>query len=233
MVETLTRAFPGTRIILRADAGFAVPAVYRYCEEREIGYLIGFPANSVLKEETEWALDWLQGRFADDGRPHRWVGGFRYQAGSWSRTRRILYKAEVNAEGTNRRFVVTNLEGLPCHLLPRYHDRGTAEGFIDQFKNQTFCDRLSCSRFLANAFRLLLSALAYNLFVAFRTLLEGTELASASVETLRSRLVKIGARLYQTVRRFRVCLAGGFPFRELLVLLMRRITGLHPPPLPA
>jgi hypothetical protein len=233
MVKALRRAFPGTRITLRADAGFAVPALYGYCEERKIGYLIGLPANSVLKERTEWALDWLHTRFADDGQPHRWVGGFRYRAGSWEKSRRILYTAEVNAEGTNRRFVVTTMKGLPCHLLPRYHDRGPAEGFIDQFKNQTFCDRLSCSRFLANACRLLLSALAYNLFVAFRMLLEGTELASASVETLRSRLVKIGARLYQSVRRFRACLAGGFPFREILATLMRRLASLHPPPLPA
>jgi len=140
---------------------------------------------------------------------------------------------EVNAQGTNRRFIVTNLPGLPAHLFPLYNDRGTAEGYIGQFKNHLSCDRLSCHRFLANAFRLLLTALAYNLLTAYRMLLEGTELASASVETIRSRLLKIGARLRQSARRFWVHLAGGFPFRELLRKLLQRIARLHPPPLPA
>lgn len=233
MVEQLQKAFPQSSIILRADAGFATPQLYDFCEERNLGYLIGFPANSVLQERTDWALPWLQQRFAQDHLPHRWIGGFHYQAGSWGQERRILYKAEVNGEGTNRRFVLTNLPGLPCHLFPRYNDRGTAEGFIDQLKNQLFCDRLSCHRFLANAFRLLLSALAYNLFAAYRQLLEGTELASASVETVRTRLLKIGARLRQTARRFWVYLASGFPWQELLVKLVRRLAGFHPPPLTA
>ncbi len=233
IVKKLRRAFPEVQITIRADAGFVVPRLYRWCEKHRIGYLIGFPANSVLKEETDWALDWLQERFAHDGTPHRWVGGFMYQAGSWEKPRRILYKVEVNAQGTNRRFVVTNLPGLPAHLLPLYNDRGTAEGFIDQFKNQLSCDRLSCHRFLANAFRLLMTALAYNLLVTYRRQLAGTELESASVETIRSRLLKIGARLHQTVRRFWVYLASGFPFRELLTKLLQRIARLHPPPLPA
>jgi len=233
MVTELRRAFPEVQITIRADAGFAVPRFYRWCEKHGIGYLIGFPANSVLREETDWALHWLQERCDRDGTPHRWVGGFLYQAGSWKQRRRILYKVEVNAQGTNRRFVVTNLPGLPAHLLPLYHDRGTAETFIDQFKNHLFCDRLSCHRFLANAFRLLMTALAYNLLVAYRRLLEGTELASASVETIRSRLLKIGARLRCTARRLWVHLASGFPFRELLAKLMKRIANLHPPPLPA
>jgi hypothetical protein len=79
----------------------------------------------------------------------------------------------------------------------------------------------------------MLSALAYNLLAAFRKLLAGTELESASVETIRTRLLKIGARLQQTVRKLWVYLASGFPLRELLVKLIRRITELHPPPLPA
>jgi hypothetical protein len=233
LVEKLQHAFPHSRLILRADAGFATPQLYDFCEERGLGYLIGFPANSVLQEETDWALPWLQQRFAQDQLPHRWIGGFRYQAGSWGQERRILYKVEVNREGTNRRFLVTNLKGLPRDLFPLYNDRGTAEGFIDQLKNQLFSGRLSCSRFVANAFRLLLSALAYNLVAAYRQLLAGTELESASVETIRTRLLKIGARLRQTARRFWVYLASGFPLRELLVKLVRRIAGFHPPPLAA
>ena len=161
------------------------------------------------------------------------IGGFQHQCGSWERKRRILYQCAVNAKGTNRRFVVTNLPGLPVHLYRLYNDRGTAETYIDQLKNQLFCDRLSCSRFLANAFRLFLSALAYNLMVAYRMQLRGTEFQSASVETLRSRLLKIGARVRQTARRIWVHLATGFPWQKLLARVLERILRLHPPPLTA
>lgn len=231
LVEALREAFPETRIIVRADAGHAVPELYTFCETQQIGYLIGIARNPVLGEHTDWALQWLSERFEATRESRRWIGGFLYQAGTWNRRRRILYKVEVNAEGTNRRFVVTNMKGLPVHLWPLYNDRGTAETYIDQLKNQLSCDRLSCSRFVANAFRLFLSGFAYNLMVAYRMQLAGTEFACASAETLRSRLLKIGARVRQTARRIWVHLASGFPWRELLAKVLARIRSLHPPPL--
>ena len=231
VIRALQQAFPKAQIIVRADAAHAVPELYTFCEERHLGYLIGIATNSVFCERTDWALAWLKQRFDASGESCRWLGGFRHQAQSWDRPRRILYKCEVNAEGTNRRFLVTNLPGLPAHLWPLYNDRGTAETYIDQLKNQLACDRLSCSRFVANAFRLLLSAFAYNLLVAFRMQLKGSELESASAETLRTRLLKIGARVHQTARRIWVHLSSGFPFRELLAEALARIRCLHPLPL--
>jgi hypothetical protein len=223
IVRSLKGAFPRVRIIVRADAGFAVPQLYQFCERSGLGYLIGIAANSVFKDITQWAVLWVSERFDTDGRPHRWIGGFRHEAGGWRRERHILYKAEVNAEGTNRRFVVTNLAGLPAHLYPVYEDRGTAETFIDQFKNGLKADRLSCHRFVANAFRLLMYALTYNLMRVFGTLLGGTPLENASIETIRSRLLKIGARIEATTRRVWVHIASGFPLREVLALVVRRI----------
>lgn len=231
IVEALREAFPETKLILRADAGHAVPRLYQFCEANDVGYLIGIAAQSPFRDRTDWALSWLKERFQRDGRACRWIGGFKHRAGTWDRERRVLYKAEVNAEGTNRRFLVTNLPGLPVHLFPRYNDRGTAESFIHQLKNHLSCDRLSCSRFVANAFRLALSGFAYNLLVAYRMQLRGTDFEAASAETLRSRLLKIGARVRQTARRIWVHLAGGFPLRELLAKVMARIGNLHPPPL--
>ena len=180
----------------------------------------------------------LSERFERKPVPCRWIGGFRHRAGTWRRERRILYKAEVNREGTSRRFVVTNLPGLPANLWPRYDDRGTAETFIDQLKNALKADRLSCHRFIANAFRLVMTAFAYNLIRAFAMLLEGTCFESASAETIRSRLLKkvvprhdsIGARVCETARRVWVHLATGFPHREVLVTVLRRIRNLRPPP---
>lgn len=233
IVAALRKAWPGVKILLRADAGFATPVLYRFCERNGLEYLIGFAASEPLKQRTNWALDWLSERFARDGQPCKWRGGFKHQAGSWKHPRRILYKVEVNQQGTNRRFVVTNAQGTPNALWPLYDDRGTAETFIDQFKNGLAMDRLSCRRFVANAFRLVLTAVAYNLLRAYRDLLAGTALETASVETIRSRLIKVGARVRRTVRRVWVHLAEGFPLREILVRAHRMILRLHPPPLTA
>jgi len=231
VVAALRDRWPDVDILIRADAGFATPRLYRFCERRGLEYLIGFTASEPLKQRTNWALDWLTERFRRDGEPCRWRGGFAHQAGSWDCPRRILYKVEVNAQGTNRRFVVTNCKGTPHVLWPVYDDRGTAETFIDEGKNGLALDRLSCHRFVANAFRLALTAVAYNLMRAYRDMLAGTELASASVETIRSRLIKIGARVRRTVRRVWVHIAGGFPLREVLTKAHRAILHLHPPPL--
>jgi len=153
------------------------------------------------------------------------------QAGRWEPPRRILYKVEVNGQGTNRRFVVTNGQGTPWELWPVYDDRGTAETFIDEFKNGLPMDRLSCRRFTANAFRLVLTAVAYSLMRAYRGMLAGAELETASAETIRSRLIKIGARVRRTVRRVWVHIAEGFPLREALERVCLAILRLHPPPL--
>jgi hypothetical protein len=231
IIKALRRKWPDVEILLRADAGFATPVLYRFCEDSGLEYLIGFGASKPLKQATKWALDWLSERFERDSQPVRWRGGFTHQARSWKHPRRILYKVEVNEQGTNRRFVVTNAKGTPRELWPIYDDRGTAETFIDEFKNGLSMDRLSCKRFVANAFRLVLTAVAYNLMRAFRDMLAGTELETASVETIRSRLIKIGARVRRTVRRVWVHLASSFPLREVLARACRAILRLHPPPL--
>lgn len=223
IVGALKAAFPRTKIIVRADAGLAVPRLYEFCERQGLGYLIGIASNAVFTRQTDWALEWLCGRFERDGQCHRHVGGFKHRAEGWTCRRRVLYKAEVNGEGTNRRFVVTNLPGLPVHLFPRYEDRGTCETFIDQLKNALKADRLSCRRFASNAFRLIQFALAYNLVRVFATNLEGTPLQGATVETIRTRLLKLGARIEQSVRRVWVHIASGFPLREVLRTVLARI----------
>lgn len=231
IVAALRDKWPDVEILIRADAGFSTPVLYRFCESNGLEYLIGFKASKPLKHRTNWALDWLAERFEREGRPCRWRGGFKHQAGSWRHRRRILYKVEVNDQGTNRRFVVTNCKGTPRDLWPIYNDRGTAETFIDEFKNGLNMDRLSCRRFTANAFRLALTAVAHNLMRAYRGMLAGTEMAAASIETIRSRLIKIGARVRWTFRRVWVHIAEGFPLSEILARAQEAILHLRPPPL--
>ena len=226
IVRRLRKAWPKVKILIRGDAGFADPKLYRFCEDNALEYLLGLPATGPLKEHTEWAVIWLKERFGREGVPLRWDGGFQHQAGTWGDPRRVLYKVEVNAEGTNRRLVVTNSRGTPRELWPVYEERGTAETFIDELKNGLAMDRLSCERFVANAFRLLLAAFAYNLLRTYRQMLAGTELEHASVQTIRSRLIKIGARVVMSVRRVWVHLCSAFPLREVLVRVWRAIRAL-------
>ena len=234
IVRALRKAFHRTRIIIRADCGFAVPRLYEYCEKKGLGYLIGIATNKVLQDITEWAPAWLAERFARDGEPCQHIGGFRYQAGAWDRARRILYKAKADAEGARCRFVVTNEAGLPVHLYPLYSDRGTCETYIGEFKNGLSGDRLSCERFVANAFRLVMLAFAYNLLRVYGSQLTDTVLEGAGAETIRTRLLKIGARVEETARRVWVHLASGFPLREVLALAASRIQAMsHAPPCPA
>jgi hypothetical protein len=216
IVRRLRAKWPKVKIVIRGDAAFGCPVMYDFCEANKLGYIFGLTATDPLKKQTEWASAWVRERHEKTGQSELHLGGFPYRAGSWPHPRRILYKVEANAQGANRRFAVTNLPGLPAHLWAFYNDRGAAETFIDDFKNGLKMDRLSCHRFEANAFRLVLTAAAYNLLRVFRGALAGTELESATTETIRTRLIKIGARVRQTARRIWVHLSSAFPLRDLL-----------------
>jgi hypothetical protein len=215
IVPRLERAFPGVRIRLRGDAGFALPLLYEFCEFFGIQYTLGIPANCVFQRRAEPLQKKLKRRYRRTELPQRSFSSFRHRARSWSRQRRICYKAEHTAVGTNLRFVVTNRAGRAAKVFAFYNDRGECENRIEEFKNGFHADRLSCHRFLANAFRLLLHAFAYNLVNLFRLRQLPEPWRSMQIETLRARLFKIGARIRQTARCIRVHLATGWPWQSL------------------
>jgi hypothetical protein len=214
LVPRLQSAFPGVPIQLRGDAGFALPLLYEFCEFFGIQYTLGIPANSVFQHRAEPRQKRLRRRYRRTQLPQRSFSSFRHRARSWSHQRRICYKAEHTAVGTNLRFVITNCSGRASKVFAFYNDRGECENRIEEFKNGFRADRLSCHRFLANAFRLLLHGFAYNLVNLFRLQLP-QPWRSAQIETLRAQLFKIGARLRQTARCIRVHLASGWPFQNL------------------
>jgi hypothetical protein len=216
IVPRLQREFPKVRIKLRADAGFALPLLYEFCEFFGISYVIGVFANSRLQGKAQRLERRLARRYRRTGKPQRSFSSFRYRAYSWSHQRRVCYKAEHTAAGTNLRFLVTNLKGRSASVFSFYNDRGECENRIEEFKNGFAADRLSCHRFRANAFRLLLHSLAYNLVNLFRLQLPSS-LRSAQIETLRIQLFKIGARIRETARCIRIHLASGWPFQDLFL----------------
>ena len=214
LVPRLQSAFPGVKIKLRGDAGFALPLLYEFCEFFGIQYALGIPANCVFQHRAEPRQKQLKRRYRRTQLPQRGFSSFHHRARSWSRQRRICYKAEHTAAGTNLRFLVTNGAGRASQVFAFYNDRGECENRIEEFKNGFRADRLSCHRFLANAFRLLLHGVAYNLVNLFRLQLP-QPWRSAQIETLRARLFKLGARVRQTARCIRFHLASSWPFQDL------------------
>jgi len=214
LVARLQAAFPGVKIKLRGEAGFTFPLLYQFCEFFDIEYAIAIPANCVFQRRAEPRQKQLKWRYRRTQAPQRSFSSLRHRARSRPRQRRICYKAEHTAAGTNLRFVVTNCTGRASEAFAFYNDRGECENRIEEFKNGFCADRLSCHRFLANAFRLLLHGTAYNLVNLFRLQLP-QPWRSAQIETLRAQLFKIGARVRQTARCIRFHLATGWPFQNL------------------
>jgi Transposase DDE domain group 1 len=229
ILTRLRRAWKHTRYLVRGDAGFAAPDLYAFCQQHHLHYLFGWNAPYTLRQRLQPQLAQLLERFQQCGRPQKQYLSFPYQAGTWPRPLRVCAKLVANAEGTNLRFIITNLTGSARHLFNLYEQRGAMENRIKELKRGLFMDRLSCHRFRANAFRLAISTAAYALLVLFRRqILSGTQLEAAQVETLRANLFKIGARVRRTARRLWVHLASGWPRRELLVALTQRLTAAAP-----
>ena len=230
MLPRLRGSFRGARIALRGDAGFTSPKLYDYLESERIAYLLGIPHHRVFRPFTDRLRERAQARFDRTGQPVRVFSSFHYRAKRWSRRRRILVKIEVSAQGTNVRCVVTNRKGRAEDLFKIYNGRGEAENRVDELKTDLKADRLSCSRYRANAFRLQLHTLAYNLMHLLRHWLRGTPLEKAETSTIRLKLFKIGARVHHSVRRLWFHLASGWPYRSLFVQAHHAIRRRAPAP---
>jgi hypothetical protein len=233
LVAALRGRWPGVAIELRADGGFATPALYTYCEDEGLAYTIGLPGNARLARLAAPLLAEAQARQTASEDPAattvRLAGEAAYRAGSWDRDRRVVYKAEALPEGPNVRFVVTSRPDAPLPLYDWYVDRGEREGWIKDLKNACQADRLSCHRFLANQFRLLLHAAAYRLLDTLRRWLAAAGIARTQLDTLRLALLKVGGRVIQLRAQVRLRLASGHPGRPLWAALAPCVQPLNNP----
>lgn len=223
--ERIVARLPRTaRITLRADAGFAMPELYELCETMGIRYVIGQITHASYKERATETLAEAIRQFEETGTKARVFTEFEYQAKTWSKARRVIGKAERMPEGENVRFIITNIGDLePEAAYDYYTERGQSENFIKDLKNAMFADRLSCSAFMANQFRLLLHTAAYIVMLELRRELAGTTLARAQMDTLRLKLLKIGACIVVTARRIWVQLSQHDPSRSLFEEASRRL----------
>jgi hypothetical protein len=222
LVRALRAQWPGVAIELRADSGCAVPALYAFCEREQVAYTIGLIPNSRLEQVAAPLLAQAKAEQAATGAKVRLVAETAYQAGSWDRERRVVYKAEALAQGPNTRFVLTSRPDEPAALYDFYVDRGEAEGWIKDYKRACVADRLSDHRFWANQFRLFLHAAAYWLLDTLRRWLQARGLPPLQLDSLRLRLLKVGGRVRELATRVRLYLASSHPSQPLWDLLAGR-----------
>jgi hypothetical protein len=214
----IRRHIPGVQIRVRLDGGFAHPAVFEFLEAQPIlEYVVAMAKNALLKRVAEPGMRRARQLSLRSGKTEHIYGETHYKAGKWPRPRRVIIKAEVvrgadKEPKDNPRFVITNMKQSPQWIYEKiYCQRGDIENRIKELHDLEI-DRTSCTSFWANQFRVLLTAAAYVLMQELRLRADGTACARAQVGTLRERLLKLGARVWVSVRRVVVHLPVSFPF---------------------
>jgi hypothetical protein len=222
-----------SRIYFRGEAGFVSPDIYDYLEAEGIKYVIRLPANSVLQARIGYLLKRPIGRPTNDVR--RSYSNFTYQAGSWSKPRRVVAKVEWRPGELYPRvgFIVTNMARRAENVVGFYNKRGTCEQYIKEGKGAINWTRLSCRSFAANAVRLQLHALAYNLGNFLRTLATPEPIKDWSLTTLKEKLIKIGAKVVSHARYVTFQMAEVAIPQNLFADILRMIAELRPPPIPS
>ena len=243
MVAAIRKRCPKARVIVRGDSGFGREEIMAWCEgQREVYYCLGLAKNAVLIEKLGPALAQARGRHCLTGASSvRAFTEFEYQTQkSWSRSRRVIGKAEVMVAGENPRFVVTNLPArgfkgdpdqerfAPVRLYEElYCARGEMENRLKQQVLDLKADRMSTHHLASNQLRLWEAAFAYLLLERLRTQgLAGTELERATAGTIRLKLLKVAAQVRISVRRVYVQMSSAFPLQELLGLCHRRLMAI-------
>jgi Transposase DDE domain group 1 len=217
VVACIRARWPATRIVLRADSGFAREDLMKWCEANGVDFVFGLAQNERLIGEIAGELDQVAAKSARTGRPQRRFKSFMWRTRtSWSRRRRVVAKAEWTEGEANPRFVVTSLQrdhGKAKYLYEKvYCARGDMENRIKECQLDLYADRTSTATMRGNQLRLWFASMAYVLLCALRRIgLHGTKLANATCGTIRLKLLKIGALVRISVRRIRIAMASACP----------------------
>ena len=219
VLDHLIMVWPKTKITLRGDSHFSTPEVHDLCDGYGIDFILGQAINKKLKALGAPLMELAAALAEQTDEPVRLFDSFDYRAGSWSRPRIIIYKAEITQGKTNPRFVVTNIRNrTPKFLYEKvYCARGRMEGFIKNHKTFLHSDRTSCHRFPANQFRLFLHSAAYVLVHAIKHIgMQGTQWTTSNFDTIQLRVLKIGARVREQATRIRFHFPTSYPLKDLM-----------------
>ena len=226
VIKRIRAVWPKVGILMRGDSHFATPELYSWCDKYNVYYVHGLTKNSILKELAKPTLAAAHRRYETFGEKARVFKELSYQAGTWHRALRVIIMAEVSERGENLRFIVTNLEHeRPSFLYETaYCGRGQMENFIKEHKIALRSGRTSCHSFIANCFRLMLHSAAYVIMHTFREkALTGTSLANAQFDTIRLKLLKIGAEVRELKTKLHFILPASCPLKDIFAMMVRNI----------
>jgi len=234
IVGQIRQHWPRSRILLRADSGFARDELMDWCEHNRVDFVFGLARNSRLTEQIHIDLAWVEEEATATDRPARRFADFRWRTlDSWSRKRRVVAKAEWmpgrGDKGANPRFVVTSLKLSEIDTRTLYERvycaRGEMENRIKECQIDLFADRTSAATMRANQLRLWFASMAYVLLCALRRIgLAHTQFAQATCRTLRLALLKIGALVTISVRRIKLAMASAHPWQAEWALAHLRLS---------
>jgi hypothetical protein len=236
IVTAIRAAWPKVKIVIRGDSGFCRDAIMDWCERENVGFILGLAKNPRLTQLLEAEMQMAKELFEKTGEASRVFKDFQYQTlDSWSRARRTVGKAEYLSGGPNPRFVVTSESSAEFDAATLYEKqycaRGEMENRVKEQQLYLFADRTSAETMRANQLRLWFSSLAYTLLAALRQHgLAGTELESARCDTIRLKLLKIGAQVRVTVRKIWLSLSEAYPYRTIFEQVMSNLCRLAPTP---
>jgi Transposase DDE domain group 1 len=228
VVNALRQERPDIAVHVRGDAGFGLPRMYQVCEENGLTYTFGFATNERLKRLTEDLMNQAVQQYQQTNQKQRRFDCLTYKADTWDHPRTVVAKAECHGVGTNLRFVITNVANVVSsddgqRSYDDYIQRGESEQRMDELKNGLSMDRLSCHRFMANFFRLLLHTAAFNLLSAARDSQRLPEVLRVGQPcTWRTMLIKVAAVIVQSARRIVVKLASNWPWWTLYRSVAKR-----------
>jgi hypothetical protein len=234
IVPHIRSRWPTVKIAIRGDSGFCREEIMAWCEANGVDFVLGLAKNARLIKYIGDAMGEAERQHRLSGEASRVFEDFEYRTRkSWSRSRRVIGKAEYLGMGANPRFVVTSLTVERAAARPLYEDlycaRGDMENRIEEQQLDLFADRTSTQTMRANQIRLYFSSFAYVLLCAVRRLgLPGTELARAQCGTIRLKLLKIGAQVRIGVRRVRVAFSESFPGAPLFRQVLHNLRGGPP-----
>ncbi|MBI3449630.1 MAG: IS1380 family transposase [Acidobacteria bacterium] len=234
IVGQIRQSWPEVKIVIRADSGFAREEIMAWCDGNGVGYVLGLARNARLTRALGRELEEAKREHERTGKAARVFKDFTYRTKkSWSRERRVVGKAEHVSGKANPRFVVTSLSASDVDARALYEDeycaRGEMENRIKEQQLYLFADRTSAATMRANQTRLWFSSVAYVLMQALRRVgLAGTTMARAQCETIRLKLLKIGAQVRVTVRKVWVSLASGSPYAALFAQVYKNLRAAPP-----
>jgi hypothetical protein len=235
IVKRIREVWPAVQIVIRGDSGFCREHILRWCEDNQVDYVIGLAKNTRLTKILGKEMHTAKELFEQTGKAARVFKDFTYRTQkSWSRERRVVGKAEHLEKGSNPRFVVTSLSADEFSAQNVYEveycGRGNMENRIKEQQRFLFADRTSCQTLRANQLRLAFSTMAYVLMRALREFgMKGTPLEVAQADTIRLRLLKIGAVIRVTVRKVWIALSEAYPWRDLFSQVYERLTAWRRP----